>query len=203
MRSRLAIASQMFAALALLAALAGCRGEVSAEPPIGGIRNMHDQPRYENQGRSPFFADGRMMRPHVLGTVAREMESNSQIETGRADDGTTYLLTAPEEVAARFGGDEAMLRRGEERFDIYCTPCHGLTGDGKGIVIARGMLAPPTYHQDRIRHMPDGQLYTTITNGIRNMPGFYAQIPTDDRWAIVAYVRALQVSQANVPAEAQ
>ena len=190
------------AAFALLAALSGCRGASSKEAPIGGIRNMHDQPRYENQGRSPFFADGRMMRPQVLGTVAREMETDTRIETGRDEDGVTYLPTMPDEIGARYGGNEDMLQRGQARYNIYCTPCHGRTGDGKGIVVARGMLAPPSYHQDRIRHMPDGQLYATITNGIRNMPGYYAQIPTDDRWAIVSYVRALQISQANVPVEA-
>ena len=194
--------SRLGCALLVLAVLAGCRGGPSKEPPIGGIRNMHDQPRYENQGRCSFFADGRMMRPQVLGAVAREMETDPLIETGRAEDGVTYVLTIPEDVGARFGGNDAMLLRGQERYGIYCTPCHGRTGDGKGIVVARGMLAPPTYHQDRIRHMPDGQLYGTITNGVRNMPGYYAQIPTDDRWAIVSYVRALQISQANVPVEA-
>ncbi len=200
MSRRIAIVSSVFV---IAATLVGCRGATSKQEPIGGIRNMHDQPRYENQGRSAFFPDGRMMRPQVTGTVSREMESDPRIETGRAEDGTSYLLTAPEEVSARFGGNEAMLQRGHERYDIYCTPCHGRTGDGKGIVVARGMLAPPSYHQDRIRHMPDGQLYATITNGVRNMPGYYAQIPTDDRWAIVSYVRALQISQANVPVEAQ
>lgn len=203
MSTRITVASQLIAALALVAALAGCRGAASNDTPIGGIRNMHDQPRYENQARSAFFADGRMMRPHVFGTVAREMETDTRIETGRNDDGTTYVLATPDEVGARFGGDEAMLLRGQDRFDIYCAPCHGRTGDGKGIIVARGLLAPPSYHQDRLRHIPDGQLYATITNGIRNMPGYYAQIPTDDRWAIVSYVRALQMSQANVPAEAQ
>ncbi len=192
----------LVAVFVLVAALAGCRGGSSREAPIGGIRNMHDQPRYENQGRSAFFADGRMMRPQVVGAVAREMETDTRIDTGRDEDGTTYLLALPEEIGQRFGGNDAMLLRGEERFNIYCAPCHGRTGDGKGIMVTRGMLAPPSYHQDRLRHMPDGQLYATITNGIRNMPGYYSQVPTDDRWAIVAYVRALQVSQANVPVEA-
>jgi cytochrome c553 len=188
--------------LALLVALAGCRGEASPLAPVGGIRNMWNQPRYANQGRSAFFTDGRMLRPQPLGTVAREMETDARLETGREEDGTTYVLMIPEEIGGRFGGQEPMLRRGEERFNIYCAPCHGRTGDGKGIMVARGLLAPPSYHQDRLRHIPDGQLFTTITNGIRNMPGYYAQIPTDDRWAIVAYVRALQLSQANVPVEA-
>lgn len=192
----------LVAAFVLAGALTGCRGGSSGDAPIGGIRNMHDQPRYENQGRSAFFADGRMMRPQVLGTVAREMETDTRIDTGRDEDGTTYLLAQPEEIGQRFGGNDAMLLRGEERFNIYCAPCHGRTGDGKGIMVTRGLLAPPSYHQDRLRHMPDGQLYATITNGIRTMPGYYSQVPTDDRWAIVAYVRALQVSQANVPVEA-
>ena len=116
-----------------------------------------------------------------------------------------YARGTPEgdTLANPYPVDAAFTATGEKMYGIYCTPCHGRTGDGKGIVVARGMLAPPSYHQDRIRHMPDGQLYATITNGVRNMPGYYAQIPTDDRWAIVSYVRALQISQANVPVEAQ
>jgi mono/diheme cytochrome c family protein len=202
LRAHIRVAGPSLAlALAAAAALSGCRGLPSENEPIVPIRNMYDQPRYENQGRSRFFADGRMMRPKVEGTVAREQEVDPVIEHGREPATGQWVLTIPDEVARRYGGAEAMTRRGHERYDIYCAPCHGGAGDGNGIIVARGMLRPPTYHQDRIRHMPDGQLYATITNGIRSMPGYYAQIPTDDRWAIVAYVRALQISQANVPQE--
>lgn len=181
-----------------LALLSACRGGPSEDAPIVPIRNMYQQDRYDGQGRSEFFPDHRMMRPAVEGTVAREMESDTSIASGRLPDDSGYLMEVPAIVTARKGGAEALLHRGQERYNIYCTPCHSSTGDGRGIIISRGMLAPPTYHQDRIRHMPDGQLFATITNGIRNMPGYYAQIPVDDRWAIVSYVRALQVSQAGV-----
>ncbi len=185
-----------------LALLSACRGGPSEETPVVPIRNMYDQDRYEDQGRSPFFADHRMMRPHVDGTIAREMENDPVVASGRLEDDSAYVLEVPQIVVSRKGGMDALLHRGQDRYNIYCTPCHGSTGDGQSMVVALGMLAPPTYHQDLIRHMPDGQLFATITNGIRNMPGYYAQIPIDDRWAIVSYVRALQVSQAAVPQEA-
>jgi mono/diheme cytochrome c family protein len=93
---------------------------------------------------------------------------------------------------------DATLARGQERFGIYCAPCHGLDGVGQGMVVKHGLIQPPTYHQDRLRHIPDGQLFATIENGIRNMPAYGPQIPTFDRWAIVSYVRALQISQQGV-----
>lgn len=172
------------------------RGRTSRETPVVPIRNMYDQDRYENQGESRFFEDHRMMRPHVQGTVAREMEVDPVVATGRLADDSGWALSVPEPVVARFADPGAFVRRGQERYNIYCTPCHSESGDGNGIVAKRGMPMPPSYHQDRLRHMPDGQLFATITNGIRNMPGYYAQTTPDDRWAIVAYVRALQLSQA-------
>jgi mono/diheme cytochrome c family protein len=100
---------------------------------------------------------------------------------------------------------EQALTRGHERYDIYCAPCHGLAGDGAGLVSTRARqigasaLIAPTLHDARIREMPDGQLFGTISNGIRNMPAYAHSIPIDDRWAIVTYVRALQISQASRP----
>ena len=88
-----------------------------------------------------------------------------------------------------------LLKRGQERFNIYCAPCHGQTGDGQGIVVQRGYLPPPSYHQDRLRKMPDGYIFDVITNGVRNMPSYRHQVPVADRWAIVSYLRALQRSQ--------
>ncbi|MBX3248795.1 MAG: cytochrome c [Myxococcales bacterium] len=188
---------------ALAAPALGCRGQVSEEPPIVPIRNMYDQPRYDPQERSEFFEDGRTMRPLVEGAVAREMEVDPTLSSGRTEDGSAWLLEIPGPVIERKGGMEALLARGHERHDIFCAPCHGLAGDGQGLVSTRvqqlgfSALAAPTLHDDRIRHMPDGQLYATITNGIRNMPAYAHSIPQDDRWAIVAYVRALQISQAS------
>ena len=98
-----------------------------------------------------------------------------------------------------------LIERGQQRFNIYCSPCHGRTGDGRGIVVQRGLLPPPSFHDDRLRKVGDGHIFDVISNGIRNMPSYRAQIPVDDRWAIVSYFRALQRSQNasinDVPAE--
>lgn len=185
-----------------VAALAGCRGETSEDPPIVPIRNMYHQPKYEMQQAGAFFDDGRAMRPQVEDTISREMEIDPRIAHGRLDDDTGYVLTIPQEEIERHGGMDRMLARGQERYGIYCSMCHGLDGSGQGIVVKRGLVPPPTYHQDRIRHMPDGQIFATIENGVRNMPAYGPTVPTHDRWAIVAYVRALQLSQQGIGAKA-
>lgn len=189
-----------------LGALVGCRGQTSRETPIFGIRNMYDQPRYDVQEESTFFADHRTMRPLVEGVVAHDQEVDPQIAQGRLDDESGYVLEIPKAVVTRNGGMQALAERGKERYGIYCTPCHDGTGSGEGLVkqraVASGAAAfvPPTFHQDRIRHMPDGQLFATITNGKSNMPPYAAQLRVDDRWAVVAYVRALQVAQPKLVA---
>lgn len=191
----------LITALGLIAALSGCRGQTSEEAPIVPIRNMYHQPRYNIQSESDLFADKRTMRPRVEGTIGHSQSVDSRIAEGRLEDGSGYVLTVPEEVMKAGGGMEAMTERGKARYGIYCVPCHDGTGSGQGIVVKRGMLAPPSFHQDRIRKMPDGQLFATISNGIRNMPAYSQSIPESDRWSIVAYVRALQVSQAPLAAE--
>jgi mono/diheme cytochrome c family protein len=189
------------AVLALSAFAAGCRGQTSKETPIVGIRNMYDQPKYDIQEESSFFSDHRTMRPLVEGVVSREEETDPGLAQGRLEDQSGYVLTIPNEIVARFGSADAMVARGRARFGIYCTPCHDATGAGNGLVkkraIASGATAfvPPTFHQDRIRHMPDGQLFATISNGKNNMPPYAMQINVNDRWAIVSYVRVLQVAQ--------
>lgn len=191
-----------------LSALVGCRGQTSRETPIFGIRNMYDQPRYDVQEESAFFPDHRTMRPLVDGVVAHDQEVEPQIAQGRLDDESGYVLEIPNAVVTRNGGMQALAERGKERYGIYCTPCHDNTGSGEGLVkrraVAGGAAAfvPPTFHQDRIRHMPDGQLFATISNGKSNMPPYAMQIKVDDRWAIVAYVRALQVAQPKMAAPA-
>ena len=156
--------------------LAGCR------------QDMHDQPRYEALEGSTFFADGRSVRPQVRGTVARgELETGTVLLTGRADGVLTPDLPLPL--------TRELLSRGRERFEIYCTPCHGKLGDGNGIVTQRGFRHPPTYHSERLRGVPVGHIFDVITRGFGRMPDYAAQIPPDDRWRIVAYVRALQLSQ--------
>ena len=189
--------------------LLSCRGQTSKDTPVVGIRNMYDQPRYDIQEESSFFSDHRTMRPLVEGVISQEEEIDPRIAQGRLEDQSGYVLTIPPEVVNEapprgFGGMDRLVARGQARFGIYCTPCHDGTGGGNGLVRKRAnasgatAFVPPTFHQDRIRHMPDGQLFATISNGKNNMPPYAMQIPVNDRWAIVSYVRALQVAQPKV-----
>lgn len=196
------------ALMVVVAALLGaCRGQVSKDPPIVPIRNMHDQPKYLAQEASPFFSDGRTMRPLVEGTVAVEMPTDTRVVTGRTRDNASWVGETPEEVYASFGGREQTLTRGRERFGIYCAPCHGVAGDGNGMVSIRAAaggvaFAATNLHQQTLRNAPDGQIYATITNGVRTMPAYRHSIPVNDRWAIVSYVRALQLTPLGPSAQA-
>lgn len=181
--------------------LTGCRGETTHETPFVGIRNMYNQPKSKIQGESAFFEDHRDMRPPVEGAVSREAEIDDRIGKGLLEDNSGYVLTVPNEVIEKAGGMDPLVHRGQDRFGIYCTPCHDKTGSGNGMVVKRGMLKPPSLHEERIRHLPDGQIFATISNGIRNMPAYAPQIPVSDRWAIVSYVRALELSQAQAASE--
>lgn len=173
-------------ALALLA-LAGCtRGSTSSRPPININPNMDVQPRYEPQATSAFFYDGAEMRPPVPGTVARgELRDGGPLWTGK-DAGGAFVTAIPLEI------NDAVRERGQERFDIYCAACHDKGGDGKGILFERGKVPTPSFHSDRLRQMPDGQIFDTITNGLGLMPSYRYPIPVSDRWAIIAHLRALQ-----------
>jgi mono/diheme cytochrome c family protein len=165
------------------------RGKPSEDPPIHLNPNMDSQPKYEAQEESEFFEDGMTMRPPVAGTVARgDLREDDAYYRGKNADGS---------LVARMPVDMTMdlLQRGKQRYNIYCSPCHDQTGSGKGIIIKKGFLPPPSMHLDRLRQSPDGHFYDVISNGIRNMPSYKHQIPVADRWAIVAYVRALQRSQ--------
>lgn len=189
--------SRVFISLALVSSLLGCQGQRTTEPPIIPVRNMNEQPRYDTQEASPYFADGRVMRPQVPHTIAREMVIDGEIDTG-VDPSGEYAMSIPEVVVEESGGMAGLVERGQDRYEIFCTPCHGGLGDGAGMVpevSGVGTIRPPTFHEDRIRHMPDGQLYATIRNGVRNMPAYRHNVPVHDRWAIVSYVRALQLSQ--------
>ena len=191
-----------------IASLTGCRGGRTEDTPVVPIRNMYNQPRYDAQEHSSFFQDGRTMRPQVAGTVSREMDPSLPVATGRSDDNTEWVLQVPPPVVQRNGGGADFVARGQERYNIYCAPCHGENGDGQGPVAHRvetlgvGAMIPPTFHEERLRAIPDGQLFATISNGIRNMPAYSHNIPVDDRWAIVSYVRALQLSEQGRPAPA-
>lgn len=178
----------------------GCvRGRPSDDPPIHLNPNMDRQQKYLPQAQSEFFVDGMTMRKPVAGTVARgELNEDNAYYRGR-DERDSLIAKIPVAVTMQ------LLQRGQERFNIYCSPCHGKIGDGKGIVVQRGMLPPPSFHDERILKVPDGHIFDVISNGIRNMPTYRHQIPVPDRWAIVAYLRALQRSQNatlnDIPAE--
>ena len=163
------------AALACLA-LAGCH------------RDMYDQPRYEPLEASAFFDDGLASRPEVPGTIARGyLQLDDKYFRGKSDG--QLITELPVELNA------ALLQRGQQRFDIFCSMCHGRMGEGDGMIVRRGFRRPPSFHIDRLRGVPLGHLFDVITHGIGAMPSYAHQVPVADRWAIVAYLRALQMSQ--------
>ncbi len=177
--------------LSLMAVLAtGCfRGRPFEDPPLYIKHGMENQPKYLPQGPSAFFVDGAAMRTPVPGTVARgELMDDTEFYFGVTADGDT-VKHVPIPITMK------LLKRGRERYDIYCSPCHSRIGDGRGIVVQYKFLPPPSFHDERLRKVSDGYIFSVISNGIRNMPSYRHQISVADRWAIVAYVRALQRSQ--------
>ncbi|MFA6232877.1 MAG: cytochrome c [Bacteroidota bacterium] len=168
--------------------LTGCRGSTSGEPPVHLNPNMDSQQKLMPQHSSAFFADGKTMRNPPEGAVARgELREDAAFFTGKNDDGSY--------AAMPFSVEPADLARGERRYAIYCTPCHGEYGDGKGKMADpkyKYPVPPTSYHEQRIKDMADGNIFETISNGIRNMPSYRQQIPVRDRWCIVAHVRELQ-----------
>ena len=171
--------------------LIGCgRGRISEKPPVHLNPNMDTQQKYKPFRESNFFADGSAMRQPVDGTIAQgDLMDNQEYYTGKTGL-ETYVTTNPRPVT------KDLLLRGQERFNIYCTPCHGQVGDGKGIIMQYKYPIPPTsMYDDRIRQAEDGYLFHVISNGVRNMPPYDHQIPVADRWAIVAHIRVLQDSQ--------
>jgi len=176
----------------LLFAVAAC-----AVVGLSGCDHLHQdmatQPYYRPLAPSDFFRDGRSERPLLENTVARGSLANDEFVIPK--DSNAFPLKV----------DQALLERGKERYTAFCTPCHGLQGDGNGMVALRGMKHPPSYHIDRLRDAPNGYFYDVITNGFGQMYSYGVQIPPRDRWAIVAYVRALQLSRdahvSELPAE--
>ena len=169
-----------------LAGVAGCH------------RDMHDQPRIDMYEQSDFFADGLTARPVIAGTVARgELHEDEALYTGKSEG--KFVSELPVEV------DRALLERGQQRFNIYCSVCHAVTGQGDGMIVQRGFRRPPSLHIPRLRDAAAGHYFDVITNGFGAMPSYAVQIPPRDRWAIVAYVRVLQLSQHaaidDVPAD--
>lgn len=184
-----------------LALIARKRASFSEKPRVHLVQDMDNQPRFFAQARNSLFADGRAMRLPVEGTVARgELREDDLYERGR--DETAWASGLPEGVALT----DDLLRRGQQRYNVFCAPCHGLAGEGDGMVARRadrlqeGSWVPPSsLHTDLVRGRPEGHLFNTITHGIRSMPAYGPQIPVEDRWAVVAYVRALQLSQNARP----
>lgn len=185
--------------IALMLVSLGCQGRPKSEPPIHIVPNMDNQPKLLPQASSEFFLDGAADRLPVEGTIARgELRLDTEYYEGKTASGE-LVTTNPVPVTA------TGLARGQERFNIYCSVCHGEDGRGRGIVIEKGYTPPPTFLDDPLLSRPDGHYYDVIANGIRNMPGYANQIAVEDRWLIVQYVRALQRSQAtsvsDVPVE--
>ncbi len=155
---------------------------------------MYNQPKVKNLRGSEFFVDGRGARPLVPGTVARgELQMDELLETGMVDG--QYSSEMPFPVTAE------LIDRGEQQYNIYCSPCHGLTGYGNGMVSRRGGTPPTNYHTDYLRNQPVGYLFSVMTNGFRNMRPYAQKLTPEDRWAIAAYVRALQLSQNADPGD--
>ena len=172
-----------FSGLLLLLILAGCR------------QDMHDQPRFKPLAKSDFFADLRSERQPVEGTVARgDLHEDAYFYTGKMGSNPGDYMP--------FAITQADLERGRERFNIYCAPCHSRTGDGNGMIPQRGFRHPPSYHEDRLRKAPLGYFFQVMTEGFGAMPEYASQSPPRDRWCIVAYIRALQLSQNATTADA-
>jgi len=148
---------------------------------------MHDQPKYQPLERSTFFLDQQASRSPVAGTVPRgQLRDDALLYTGKVDGQDALLFP--------FRIDETVMARGQERFNIYCSPCHGRTGLGDGMVVRRGYRRPPSFAEERLRQAAIGHFFDVMTNGFGAMPDYAAQIKPADRWAIAAYVRALQLS---------
>jgi hypothetical protein len=182
----------MLLTIALLVICVACR------------QDMHDQPRFKPLRESDFYADLRSARPPIEGTVARgQLHEDAYFYSGKIGNNPGDYMP--------FQVTQEVLARGQERYNIYCAPCHSRLGDGNGVIVQRGFRRPPSFHTDRLRKAPLGYFFDVTTNGFGAMPDYASQISPDDRWRIVAYIRALQLSQAatmsdvpegqNVPSE--
>ena len=175
--------------------LAGCRGRQSEAPPIHPHLSIYVQEKFGPQEANPFFDYNAAMRKPPTGTVARgQLRDSSRLYRGRTPNGE-YVERVPIAV------NREVLERGQDRYNVYCAPCHGKSGAGNGVIMRGdyGYTPATSYHVDRLRQVTDGYMYDVITNGVRNMPPYAHQIPVRDRWAIVTYIRALQRSQNARP----
>ena len=166
--------------------LAGCR------------QDMHDAPSYDPLQATNFFANGAASRPLVPNTVARgQLRADEHLYTGKINGQVANEFPMPV--------TKQVLDRGQERFNVYCSPCHGRTGEGNGMIVQRGFRQPPSYHEERLRNVPVGYFFDVMTNGFGAMQDYSAQVTVPDRWAIAAYIRVLQLSRSatvtDVPAD--
>ena len=203
--------NRLIVIIALAGIAGGCRGNKSAEPPVHPNLNMDFQQNYKPQEANTWFPDHRAVRLPPAGAVARSTRVPNF--TARTESPNTAVTAAKSADPAFFTGrgadgrlidglppsvplTEALLERGEARYDIYCAPCHEKSGYGNGIIVQRGLkVPPPSYHDPRLQAMPLGYFYDVITHGKNTMKPYAGQIEPDDRWAIAAWVRVLQVSQ--------
>lgn len=172
-------------------AIMGFRGEISTKPPLRLFPDMDEQSKYKPQGASAFFADGRTDRVPVSGTVARgELKDDPFLHFGKVSfEADTWATGFPMEVTAD------LIDHGQKKYAIYCIACHGGTGDGNGVTKFHGMAITSTYHDDRLRNMSEGEIFNTVTNGIRLMGSYKDKLSEYDRWAVIAYMRVLQRAQ--------
>ena len=188
----------------LTISIAGFHGRVSERPPVEVFPDMDRQAKYKPQASSRFFADGRADRPVPPGTVPRGRTAGADPAFLRADDGFFRGRAADGSFAKGFPAQVAvdlkLMERGRDRFIIYCAPCHGALGDGNGITRAYNMN-PASFHDDRLRQMPEGEIFNTISNGKNTMLGYGDKLAVADRWAVVAYLRALQRAREGTPAD--
>jgi len=219
------IRTTLFTALALplcvltMSALVGCRGDTSAEPPVHLNQNMDEQNRLDPQSVIP-GTDEWAMRLPAEGTLTfnanpEDAELHAHLYKGLGANGYAKKLPSVDPNGDTFVANEALLKRGQERYNIYCTPCHDSSGAGNGVVIQRyqntteeaehGKFLPPSFHQEKYRAMPVGQFFAVITDGFGNMGSYASQVNVRDRWAIASYIRVLQVSQnqnlVEIPAD--
>ena len=173
-------------ALAILLTLAGCERN---------MHDMYDQPRLDPGEASPLFADGRGDRPPPAGSVPMAAGTLAMTSSGRKGQELPAQWQAAEAATSPPPITQALLARGQERFEIYCLPCHSPVGDGDGLVVRRGFPRPPSYHEQRLRDAPDRHFYDVISKGYGIMHSYADRVAPPDRWAIVAYIRALQLSQ--------
>ena len=181
----------------LLLSVMGFRGMTATRPPIEVFPDMDHQAKYKPQAESAFFADGRADRPIPAGAVPYGrsadhadpafLKADDFHYAGKQSDGS-FARGFPSDIVV----SEAFVKHGQNRYQIYCAPCHGALGDGNGITKSYGMVATPTYHDDRLRGMPEGEIFNTITNGKNTMFPYADKLSADERWAVIAYVRALQ-----------